>query len=440
MPASAARAAAFEILLRVEKQNAFAIELLHSHYLRDLSPADRGLCTEIVLGVLRWRSRLDAAIADQAGRPLQKLDLEVLTALRIAAYQVGFLERVPQRAAVNESVELVKRARKRSAVPFANAVLRKLTPAAIKPSIPASFASPAQIAETYAHPPWLVERWATEFGLERAAGISACDQAQPLTAVRLRNPKIEEALRSEGVQLAPGALLASARRVISGDVTKTRAYAEGAVFIQDEGSQLVAALVGYGSRVLDCCAAPGGKTAAIAERNPTATVLAAELHPHRARLMRRLFRTENVQVVTADALALPFSGLFDRVLADVPCSGTGTLARNPEIKWRLKADDLADLHARQVAILRAGMAQVAPGGRVVYSTCSLEREENQTVVEEAVSNEFRIIDCRQELQRLRADGELVWEGIDSLVSGPFLRTLPGTHPCDGFFAAVIERM
>ena len=235
--------------------------------------------------------------------------------------------------------------------------------------------------------------------------------------------------------------MAGARIVVGGDVTRTRALTEGRVMIQDEASQLVAALVGTGSRILDCCAAPGGKTAALAARNPTAEIIAAELHAHRVELLRKRVRAANVQVIQADALSLAVSSGFDRVLADVPCSGTGTLARNPEIKWRLKPEDLGDLHQRQVGILHAALQQLSPGGRAVYSTCSLEREENEAVVEEVLrdSSEFRLLDCRQELERLRSNGELVWSDLDSLLSGPFLRTLPGTHPCDGFFAAIFER-
>ena len=213
--------------------------------------------------------------------------------------------------------------------------------------------------------------------------------------------EVEAELRGEGIELAPGALLTSARIVTGGDVTQTQAYREGRVFIQDEASQLVAALVGKGSRLLDCCAAPGSKTAAIASRNPQAEIVAVELHPHRAELLKRRVRAANVQVVTADALQLTLQGSFDRVLADVPCSGTGTLARNPEIKWRLKPQDLADLHAKQVAILRAALQQLAPGGRAVYSTCSLEPEENQAVVEEVLQGDsrFALLDCRAELER-----------------------------------------
>jgi 16S rRNA (cytosine967-C5)-methyltransferase len=199
--------------------------------------------------------------------------------------------------------------------------------------------------------------------------------------------------------------------------------------------------VGDGQRILDCCAAPGGKTAAMATRLPSAEIVAAELHLHRATLLRKLAPQSNVQVITADALALPYGPEFDRVLADVPCSGSGTLARNPEIKWKLKPEDLIDLQARQIAILRAAMGHVAPGGRLVYSTCSLEPEENEQVIAACLQDapSFRMIPMRQELVRLQESDELVWKNIDQLISGDFLRTIPGLQPCDGFFAAILEK-
>jgi 16S rRNA (cytosine967-C5)-methyltransferase len=234
--------------------------------------------------------------------------------------------------------------------------------------------------------------------------------------------------------------MAGARRVISGDVTRARAFTEGRVHIQDEASQVVAALVGHGARILDCCAAPGGKTSALAAANPQAQVVAVELHPHRARTLRQRV-PESVTVLAADATTLPLTQVFDRVLADVPCSGTGTLARHPEIKWKLTADDLDDLHRRQVAILSSALDRVAHGGRLVYSTCSLEPEEDQSVVEEALASrkDIRIPDCAVDLQRLQEAGTLVWNDVSSLTVGPFLRTLPGVHPCEGFFAAILER-
>ena len=449
MPVSAARAAAFDILLRAERESSYASELLHSATYEGLSRLDHALATELVMGVLRWRSRLDADVAIASSQPLSKLDLEILIALRLALYQFRWLDRVPQRAALYESVELVKRARKRSAAPFVNAVLRKLataprTPAADQPS------SPEALAVALAHPQWLVERWARAYGLAAALEICEHDQAIPVTAIRLRVratgtclPEVEQELLKEGITLRPGALLASARRIEAGDSTQTQAFRSGQIVIQDEASQLVAALVGSGLQILDCCAAPGGKTLAIADHNPEAAITAVELHSHRARLLEKLLQphASRIQIVNADAQHLPVSVQFDRVLADVPCSGTGTLARNPEIKWRLSLGDLAQLHERQLAILRSTLAQVAPGGRLVYSTCSLEKEENEDVVEQALAenDSFRLLDCRTELEQLKATGTLTWSDAAALTRGPYLRTLPGVHPCDGFFAGILER-
>ena len=443
MSASPARAAVFDILLRVELQDAYASELMHSGRLDSLSQADRGLTTEIVMGVLRWRSRLDSVIAANSSRPLNRLDTEVLLALRIAAYQILFLTRIPARAAINESVELVKRARKASAAAFVNAVLRKLSDRgfAVEQQPTGSEQSPGQLADEFAHPQWLVARWIHNFGSRTAEAICAHGQRVPSTAIRVEDEAVPRELEADGIQLAPGALLTSARLVTGGEITQTRALREGRAFIQDEASQLVALLVGRGSRILDSCAAPGSKTAAIAARNPDAVIVAAELHPHRADLLRQRVQAANVHVVTTDATNLEMSSDFDRVLADVPCSGTGTLARNPEIKWRLKAADLPDLHVRQVAILQSALGQLAPGGRAVYSTCSLEPEENQSVVDEvlAASLDYRLLDCRLELERLQAGGELALDDVGSLLNGAYLRTFPGIHPSDGFFAAIIER-
>jgi 16S rRNA (cytosine967-C5)-methyltransferase len=445
MPISPARAAAFEILLRVETTDAYASEMLHASRFAKLSPSDHGLLTELVMGVLRWRGVLDAKIAALSSQSLAKLDLEVLTALRMGAYQILFLDRVPRHAAVNESVELVKGAHKRSAAGLVNAVVRKIERAA------------SDLNDGISCPEWLVERWARIYGADTARKVCEYDLAAPTQAARIAPAEVVELrstgragvpvparvldeLAADGILLEPGKLLATAFTVTSGDITATRAFRERRVMIQDEGSQLVALLVGHGDNMLDCCAAPGGKTRILAERNPEAMVLAMDLHPQRAALLRRLVDANNVRVIAGDVRKMPVGGGFDRVLVDAPCSGTGTLARNPEIKWRLKAEDLSRLQEYQAEILRAAMQQVSPGGRIVYSTCSLEPEENSEVVERALAGEssFHLVDCGRVLEDLRASGELIWDG-DSLLSGPYLRTIPGVHPCDGFFAAILTR-
>lgn len=441
MAVSAARAAAFDILLAVEREGAYSSELLHSTRLDPLSPPDRGLCTELVMGVLRWRRFLDESIEAASKKEPARLDAEVRLALEIGIYQLSFLERIPARAAVNESVELVKRARKRSAAPFANAVLRKAADQPPRPAKPVSGAGFRELAAAYSHPAWLVERWCARYGPLAAQHVCEHDQQVPQAALRIEDPAAIDSLLSEGVELAPGSLLSSARRVVRGDITASRAFTSRQVAIQDEASQLVARLVGRGSRILDCCAAPGSKTAALATSNPEAKITAVELHPHRAQLLRERVSRPNIEILAASATELPFGAEFDRVLVDVPCSGTGTLGRNPEIKWKLRPEDLADLVARQSSILRAAMRHVAPGGRLVYSTCSLESEENEAVVEQALAgvNDFRVIDAAAELEALRSGGELAWNDIASLTSGRFLRTLPGVHPCEGFFAAILQR-
>lgn len=432
MSISPARTAAFDILLRVDRTDAYASELLHAPQYSELSQKDHGLATELVMGVLRWRSLLDEQIAKYSSQKLEKLDSEVLTALRMATYQLQFLSRVPQRAAVHESVELVKRAKKRSATALVNAVLRKLANQKPGEKTP---------AENSSHPRWLVERWNQEFGSKVASQICAYDQTIPEVALRISNEAAKQELTSAGIKLTPGQILTSANRVDCGEITSTAAFREGRVAIQDEGSQLVAMLVGKGKRILDCCAAPGGKTRVIAEQNPESSIVALELHDHRARLLRKLVPAKNVEIITTDAREFKSDQTFDRVLVDAPCSGTGTLAHNPEIKWRLKVEDLQELHSRQRDILQSVMKHVAPGGRLLYSTCSLEQEENSDVVKEALATDssFHLIDCKTVLEHLRVTGELQWSEVDSLLSGQYLRTIPGIHPCDGFFAAILEK-
>jgi 16S rRNA (cytosine967-C5)-methyltransferase len=470
MPISPARLAAFEILLRIENTDAYASEMLHSSRLAKLSLADHGLLTELVMGVLRWRGELDKHIAEHSTQPLVRLDREVLTALRLGAYQLLFLDRIPTHAAVNESVELVKQARKRSAAGMANAVLRKLKPGA------------GYVPDDLSHPQWLVERWTRTYGADIARKICDYDNRAPKQTIRIttvssnvataalgcpraeglngeqidpcsepnraaldRQPRAAVAtwkleLQTGSIRLENGSLVANAFTV-TGDITQSEAFRERRLIIQDEASQLVALLVGSGKAILDCCAAPGGKTRIMSEQSPGALVVAMELHPHRAALLKKLVPSDNVRVIAADARQFPLNKKFERVLVDAPCSGTGTLARNPEIKWRLKPEDISRLQAYQVEILRSAMNHVAQHGRVTYSTCSLEPEENEEVVEKvlAANQEFQLIDSRSELNRLKDSRELVVDDIESLLSGPYLRTVPGVHTCDGFFAAILER-
>jgi 16S rRNA (cytosine967-C5)-methyltransferase len=441
LPVSPARNFAYDILIRVERDGSYASELLNAPRMDTLSREDRALTYELVMSTLRWQSELDARIAKYSSQKVSRLDGEVRVALRLCACQLSHLERIPAHAAVHESVELVKQSGKRSAVPYANAVLRKLSANAKAPVVEAEPGNLQQLAVEFAHPEWMVARWIDMYGYDTARTICAANQHAPASALRLSTPDAEEELVEAGIRIAPGALLTRSRRLISGDLAHSIPFRDHHVAVQDEASQLVAALVGKGKRILDCCAAPGGKTSAVAERNPGAEITAVELHEHRARLLKERVAALNVKVVIGNVTAIDFAEKFDCVLADVPCSGTGTLAGNPEIKWRVKAEDLQGLKDLQVSILRAGANALAPGGRLVYSTCSLEAEEGESVVQQVLQGQdsLSLVDCETVLEELKHSGELAWAEPKSLVRGGFLRTLPGIHPCDGFFAAVLRR-
>jgi 16S rRNA (cytosine967-C5)-methyltransferase len=426
------------------------------------------------MSTLRWQSALDARIARHCTRPLAKLDVEVLIALRLAAVQLFHLDRIPSHAAVDESVELVKRSGKRSAAGMANAILRKLAAeagsarsssdeTAAPPDISAEIAAassapkkavkiqetPDSLAATYSHPEWLVRRWIDMYGYTEACAICQAGQMAPRPALRMLSADslaIEAELAQEGVYLAPSVLLRSARRLLSGELVKTLAVRSGRVAIQDEASQLVALLAGGGENILDCCAAPGGKTLAMAANNPQAKITAVELHPHRAEALKQRLRNmdaelaSRITVLTGDFATLPFDQRFDLILADVPCSGTGTLARNPEIRWRLRESNLPSLAELQLSILRRAASLLAPGGRLVYSTCSFEPEEGESVVDELLrgTEGLCLLDCGERLAELKLSGELTWPQPENLLHGKFLRTRPGLHLCEGFFAALIE--
>lgn len=428
---SPSRNAAFDVLLRVETQNSYAAELLHSNLLARLNSSDRGLATELVMGVLRWQQKLDQVIETAAGKSIAKFDPEVKLAFRLGAYQLLYLDRIPSRAAVNESVELVKQHGKRSAAPLINAVLRKLS----KETLGSPQQRPsADVAMTYAHPFWLVERWTKNYGEEAARAICEYNQKRPQTTIRTTSAAVLEELSREGISLVPGTLVNTAWHVISGDVTQTHAYHERRLTIQDEASQLVA-LLARGKTILDCCAAPGGKSAITAEQNPAALVVSMDLHLHRVRLMRTLTGLDTV--LAADARQLPFNRQFDCIIADLPCTGTGTLARNPEIKWRLRPDDIPRLGQLQYEIL-SSVAKLAKS--IIYSTCSLEPEEGEEVIGRFLAEHraFRLIPMQSRLEQLSQKGLIRTDAIRASMKGDFLRTLPGIQPCDGFFAAILE--
>ncbi|MGH9430292.1 MAG: 16S rRNA (cytosine(967)-C(5))-methyltransferase RsmB [Terriglobia bacterium] len=439
MPVSPARHAAFTILRQVASGKGFAVALMQSPEFSALPEADRALGTELVMGVLRHQEELDREIERLSARSIASLDPEVAIALRLGLYQMLFLERIPHSAAVNESVELVKRARKKSAAGLVNAVLRKLA---------GSYrgASPDEVNL----PSWLFARWVKNFGEESARTIAAASASRPPTGLRLGGATasletVQQELYDGGVRTRRGQFASRALIVESGNVKKSGAWQQGQVVIQDEASQLVAELLKPcpGSRLLDLCAAPGMKTIQMAEALGHGLLVACDVSAARLKTLKRLAVKHippdvHLEVRQLDATReTPPSGPFDVVLVDAPCTGTGTLARHPEIKFRLKPEDLERLHGIQTEILRHALAVLARGGRLVYATCSLEPEENEQVIEEVCSTspEFRLLTAPE----LTAE----FPHLASFFEEPgYFRTRPapdGPNRLDGFFAAAIVR-
>lgn len=455
MPISAARRITFDILMRVETQGAFASDLLHEELGIELKSEDAGLATEVTMGVLRRRSLLDFLIEHASGKKVKFLDREVTIALRMAIYQMRFLDRIPSSAAVNQSVELVKYAHKSSATSFVNAVLRRVSKAPREPiefMLPAGLPVVDRLALMHSHPAWIVERWLNQFGEARTLALLESDNRAPELAtichVAGERESVRESLEREGLRVSPGRWLGAAFSVRGGGPFNTEAFRAGKISIQDEASQMVPLLadVQRGDAVLDLCAAPGGKTVTLGRASGAGgLVVAADRHAHRLLAMRlqlERLHLRGVRMVELDATqTLPFRRKFLRILVDAPCSGTGTLARHPEIRWRLKRKYLEELHARQVALLRTALDALEDGGRLVYSTCSLEAEENELAVEEVLSSESGYVRVpRAEMERTIAPHLTPGASAASLFddAGAF-RTFPPEHLTDGFFAVGIER-
>ncbi len=435
---SPARLAAFEILVRVE-EGAYASVLLNSKE-EHLGTLDRGLTHELVMGVLRWQLWLDKLIEYYSGRKVSDLDLAIRVLLRLGLYQLRFLSRIPDSAAVNESVNLAKFARLRSAAPFVNAVLRRATR---EPEVdPAKgIDDPIErIAVKTSHPAWLIERWSKAFGDEEAERFAHANNEPAPIAFRVVNTRADETAVLEQLSQAGGVLTRSkiatgAWRIEGAGSLLSQLVNKGEAYIQDEASQLVAQVLGAepGHRVLDLCAAPGSKTTQIADRAlDSASVFAGDYYEHRLRNLvssSELQGLRSIKTVNLNGLQpLPFAEhAFDRVLVDAPCSGTGTLRRNPEIRWRISPDDIDDLSARQKQLLQNAVCAVKPGGRLVYSTCSVETDENEEVTKAFLENNelFRPVN-------LEVDPSLT-------TSSGAARTWPQKHGTDGFFISAFYR-
>ncbi len=443
------RLLALRVLERVERSGAYADLMLHAALARSaLNAPDRAFATELVYGTLRWRGRLDFLLSGLLDRDLARLDSFVANVLRLGAYQIVFVDRVPASAAVDESVRCARAAGVERATGLVNAVLRRLAQEHGELALPSLQEHPVDhLRHALSLPHWLAERWVDELGPEEAAALARASNRSPPITIRANPHRGDpDALLEELRERHPEARRCSyaplgivlGRR---GNPALDPAFVEGRFSVQDEASQLVVELLDAqpGERVLDVCAAPGGKTTAHAERvGRQGSVVAVDRHAGRLALVRRSaarLGLTRIGVSARDATGslAPVAGgqPFDRVLVDAPCSGLGTLRRNPDARWRLAAEDPQRLAELQSAILSRAAEVLRPGGVLVYSTCTLLREENEGVVQ-------RLLEARPDLEL--APREAAPEAVRELVGQDgFLRCLLHRHDMDGFVAARLER-
>jgi 16S rRNA (cytosine967-C5)-methyltransferase len=441
---------AIRVVERVQRAGAYADLALHHALVQSrMPPADRGLATELVYGTLRWRGRLDYLISRALDRDLAKLQPLVTSALRVGAYQLFFSDRIPASAAVDEAVRCVRAMGLERATGLVNAVLRKLAREGADYTFPELESDPlGHLVHACSLPPWLAERWLEAYGAEEATRLAAAsNQPAPVTAranrIRSSRDELLAELRERFPEAAAGRWSPDAIVLgHEGDPGHDPAFLAGRMSLQDEASQLVVHLLDPrpGERILDTCAAPGTKSAAIAERLAgSGSVLALDRHVRRLRLVGRGARRlglsgiatlERDATKSLDDLA-ESDGPFDRILVDAPCSGLGALRRNPDARWRVRPEDLDELAGIQRALLESAASVLRPGGTLVYSTCTLTPEENESVVRGFLATRAS--------WRVASRDETPAELHDLIDEDGFLRLLPHRHGTDGFFAARLVR-
>jgi 16S rRNA (cytosine967-C5)-methyltransferase len=412
---------------------------------------DRALATDLVTGTLRWQRQLDHLIEHFARRSITKLDFEVMQILRLGAYQLVHLDRVPAAAAVNDAVAMVRRARKTSAAGLVNAVLRAISRNSHRLPLPAR--PPEGEALPYlelslSHPDWLARRWLNRYGFERTEAWERFNNAAAPLMLRVNRLKsgrdtVRKALAGHGAVVEHARYAPDGLIVTSGNPLRTPIAGTGLFFLQDEASQLVALLGAPdpGMRVLDTCASPGGKTTAMAAMaEDRAEIVAIDVRTARVELLRETVNASgarNIHVQQADLEAgLSFKSEFDIVFVDAPCSGLGTIRRDPDIRWRRSEGDLASFSSTQSTMIRNAAEAVRPGGRLIYSTCSSEPEENDAVVSRFLQSNpgFAPIDLNVERPAYFAALRPVLDETG------VLRTLPDKHGLEAFYGAVLRRV
>ncbi len=419
-----ARETAYDLLCRIELQFAHSDDVVNSAAVSRLEPRDRNLVTQIVYGTLRWQGWLDYILGQAVARAWEDVQRKARVVLRMSLCQMSRMDRVPDHAIIHDAVELAKHDLRAGAAGFVNGVLRKL--GRERPWEMLDFHRDCPMWVRVSLPRWLWERWEARYGTDRAAEFALSLNQQPRAAFRSCTAAADRSYSES--ELVPGCFwIEPGKKPPTGSL----------IHAQDEASQLVPWLFSgiAGARVWDACSAPGGKAAILREVcGAGGWVLASDLDAARAGRARKRMAHCGVarwDVLVADASAgVPFRICFDAVLADVPCSGLGTLRRNPEIKWRFRQESLAEFNRRQAVLLESVSAAVRSGGRLIYSTCSTEPEENEFVVAAFLSAhpEFRLV------RPVYPPGIESWLAEDGM-----FRSYPSARPWDGFFAALMMR-
>lgn len=429
----------------MEQEDGHPDQLLNDSFkqYRHLTSLDRAFLTELTYGILRWREKLDWSIRHFSKVPFEKIDPQTLNLLRLGLYQIQFLTRTPASAAVNESVELAKRFRGSGGGGFVNAILRSFLRKKEAILYPDIRQDPAlHLSVMYSHPLWLVRRWIEEVGVEETLRICVLNNRIPSLTLRtntLRLKREELIGRFDRTKLKATPTRYSADGVLLTDpppVSELPFLNEGLFIIQDEASQLVTEILNPepGEIVLDGCAAPGGKTTHLAQRMENrGEIYALDLTREKLSLIEEICKRLGIVMVkrlkgdATRALPLPEGMKFDRILADVPCSGFGTLRRNPDLKWKKGEEEIKRLSKLQSTILNHLSGYVKRGGVLVYSTCTVFREENEGVVEPFLNDhpEFH----------LDPMSEFLPERFHPLIRNGYLKTFPPKDEMDGFFVA-----
>jgi 16S rRNA (cytosine967-C5)-methyltransferase len=435
---TSARRTALEVFFAWDSSRRSADELLDERQ-ESLAGRDRDLAAELVRGVFRWRGRLDWQLGSLVQRPLESLHPSVLWILRLGLYQLEHLDRVPRHAACDTSVELAKRCAPRGAEALVNAVLRRAPDALAELVEPDAGEDPAgHLAARTSHPRWMLERWLARYGFRRTLALAARNTERPPLSLRIASERIEPLdlladLRAQGIEGEAGLFLPDFVRLPGGWHPAVRELLEsGLVVVQDESAGLVAhaARPWPGASLLDVCSAPGGKAVHFAQLAGDPPVVAADISARRLLRVRQNARRlglHRLHAVASDGLRPAVRGAFSRVLVDAPCTNTGVLAKRPDARWRRGPEDVARLAGLQGDLLDASRAFVAAGGLLVYSTCSIEPEENEDVIRAYLT---------------RHPGDVVVPASEvlpeELVHDGFLRTDPAATPLDGAFAAVLR--